>query len=106
MSDNDGKQRSFCQWRGNILSSIRSMPNTEFRSGILNTLNLKYLASVSPRVLHHLLAAENAKPLTAEYLQGLFVPEYSICGSNDRTTEEIHSGIILNWFTFIEEELL
>ena len=49
----------------------------EFCNGLLNTLNLKHLASVSPRALHCLLAAENAKPLTAERLQDLFVPEFS-----------------------------
>jgi len=73
---------------------------TEFHSGLSNSLNLKHLATASPRVSHCLLAAENAKPLTAEGLQDLFVPEFSQQGSNARTTEET---IIYNWYTFIEE---
>ena len=59
---------------------------TEFRNGLLNSLNLKPL--VSPRVLHCLLAAENAKPLTAECLQDLFVPQFLDHGSNARKAEE------------------
>ena len=71
---------------------------TEFCNGLLNSLNLK--PSVSPKVLHCLLAAENAKPLTAECLQDLFVPQFSDHGSNARKAEET---VIHNWFTFIEE---
>ena len=73
---------------------------TKFPNGLLNSLNHKHLATASPRVSHCLLAAENAKPLTAECLQDLFVPEFSQHGSNVRTTEET---IIHNWYTFIEK---
>ena len=86
-------------WKHFVLYSIYA-ELTEFRNGLLNSLNLKHLASVSPRVLHCLLAAENAKPLTAECLQDLFVPQFSDRGSNARKAEET---IIHNWFTFIEE---
>jgi hypothetical protein len=86
-------------WKHFVVYSIYA-ELTEFRSGFLNTLNLKHLASVSPRVVYYLLAAENAKPLTAECLQDLFVPTFSERGSNTRSTEET---IIHNWFTFVEE---
>ena len=39
------------------------------------------------------------KPLTAECIQDLFVPEFSLRGSNARTTEEASH----NWYTFVEE---
>ena len=86
-------------WKHFVVYSIYA-ELTEFRNGLLNTLNLKHPASISPRVVHYLLAAENAQPRTAECLQDLFVPEFSDRGSNARTTEEI---IIHNWFTFLEE---
>ena len=85
-------------WKHFALYSIYA-ELTEFRNGFLSTLNLKHLASVSPRVVHYLVAAENAKPLTTECLQDLFVPEFSDHGSNARTIEET---IIHNWFTFVE----
>lgn len=86
-------------WKHFVLYSIYA-ELTEFRNGLLNTLSLNHLALVSPRVVHSLLAAENAKRLTAECLQDLFVPDFSDRGSNARTTEET---IIHNWFTFVEE---
>jgi len=86
-------------WKHFVLYSIYA-ELTEFRNGLLNTLNRKHLATVSPRVLHCLLAAENAKRLTAECLQDLFIPEFSQHGSNARTIEET---ITHNWYTFIEE---
>lgn len=96
----ENKQEFFSvAWKHFVLYSIYA-ELIEFRNGLLNTLNLKHLASVSPRALHCLLAAENAKPLTAEHHEDLFVPEFSDCGSNARKDEET---IIHNWFTFIEE---
>lgn len=85
-------------WKHFVLYSIYA-ELTKFHNGLLNSLNLKHLATASPRVSHCLLAAENAKPLTAECLQDLIVPEFSQHGSSARKTEET---IIHNWYTFIE----
>ena len=86
-------------WKHFVIYSIFA-ELSQFRDGFLNTLNLKHLATASPAVLHYLLTAENAKPLTAETLQDMFVTQFSEVGSNHRKTEET---IIHNWFTFVDE---
>ena len=85
-------------WEHFVLYSIYA-ELTEFRNRVLNSLNLKHLASVSPRVMY-CLTADNAKLLTAECLKDLFVPQFSDHCSNARKAEET---VIHNWFTFIEE---
>jgi hypothetical protein len=86
-------------WKHYVLYSIYAEVS-EFRNGLLNTLNLKQLIILSPKVVHQLLAAENLKVVDAECLQDLFVPAFSEQGSNSRIVEE---AIFHNWCVFLEE---
>ena len=73
-------------WKHYVLYSVYAEVS-ELRNGLLNTLNLKQFPILSPKVLHQLLVAENLKVIDAECLQDLFVPSFSVPGSNLRTVE-------------------
>lgn len=95
----DNKHELSLAWNHYVLYSIFAEVS-EFRNGLLSTLNMKQLVTLSPRVVHQLLLAESAITLNAECLQDIFVPELSEKGSNSRTIEET---ILHNWCTFLEE---
>ena len=76
-----------------VVYSIICAELAEFPNGLLNTLNLKHLASVSPRVVYYMNLSA-VKPLTAECLQDLFVPTFSDCAQGQLRRQ---------LFTFAEE---
>ena len=73
-------------------------PHTELeqlRKGLLETLQVQLLVSLHDDGIRALLSLFD---VTVEYLQDMFVIQYSLNGSNDRTKEE---AIIIHWFEYI-----
>ena len=72
----------------------------QFRSGLLDTLQLELLSITHGEKLQSLLAQSTAFDVTAEYLQESFIALYSDNGSNDRTLEE---AIVMHWVDYLDE---
>ena len=74
---------------------------TQLRKGLLETLELKRLATRNASMLWSLLAAsEKPRKLTSVEVQDLFSVTYSPVGSNKRREEET---IIMYFYTFLQE---
>ena len=70
----------------------------QLRKGFQETLQLHLLACIHSEELRALLAYSTMFNVSVEYLQDMFVIQYSDNGSNNRTKEE---AVVLFWFEYI-----
>ena len=65
----------------------------------LQTAKLAILMDKHPHLFKELFL-DSHRPITADFIQDLFVAEYSDHGSNNRVKEEV---IMMNWVSYLQE---